>query len=106
MPHGDFQLTHRQLVWLALGAIGPGAVAGVVFIRCLSAVPAGRGSVLTLFEPLTALAIASYVWGESLGTSGMFGAAAVLVSGYFVIRNGTAPLSETVSVAEANPNLG
>jgi DME family drug/metabolite transporter len=96
VPHGAWTIAPVGFAWLVAGALGPGAIAGIVFVRCINVVPAGRASVLTLIEPLTALAIAALVWGESLGIRGLLGGAAILASGYFVVRESGPPQGEAV----------
>jgi drug/metabolite transporter (DMT)-like permease len=86
VPGHAFALTHGAMVWLLLGALGPGALAGIVFIQSLSRVPAGHAAVLTFVEPVTALFIAAWVWGEPLGVNGYVGALAVLGAGYLAVR--------------------
>jgi drug/metabolite transporter (DMT)-like permease len=102
VPHGGWVLSPVGFAWLLAGALGPGAIAGIVFVRCIRVVPAGRASVLTLIEPLTALTIAALVWGEPLGMRGLFGAGAILASGYFVVREGSPRLSEAVYATLSN----
>ena len=86
MPSGGWTLSASGALWLVLGALGPGAIAGVVFAGSMRAIPAAHTSVLTLVEPLTAITIAVLSWGESLGTAGLAGGAAILSAGYLVVR--------------------
>jgi drug/metabolite transporter (DMT)-like permease len=87
-----------------LGALGPGALAGVIFMRSLAVVPAGRAAVLTLVEPLSAIALAALAWGETLGALGLLGALGILFAGYRVVREprGTEPTIAS-GLATADP---
>lgn len=86
VPQGGWALSTSGLGWLLFGALGPGALAGVIFMRSLAKVPAEHASVLTFVEPLSALAIAALAWGESLQMSQLGGGAAILLAGYLVVR--------------------
>jgi DME family drug/metabolite transporter len=86
VPQGGWALSTSGLGWLLFGALGPGALAGVIFMRSLAKVPAEHASVLTFVEPLSALAIAALAWGESLQMSQLSGGAAILLAGYLVVR--------------------
>jgi drug/metabolite transporter (DMT)-like permease len=86
VPQGGWTLTATGLSWLLLGALGPGVLAGVIFMRSLTIIPAAHASVLTLVEPFTALVIAAIAWGESLEVTQLIGGAAILMSGYVVVR--------------------
>jgi drug/metabolite transporter (DMT)-like permease len=85
MPEGGWSLSPYALTWLLAGSLGPGALAGVVFMRSLAVVPAAQASVLTLVEPFSALAFAALVWGEPLDASRLTGGAAILAAGYLVM---------------------
>jgi drug/metabolite transporter (DMT)-like permease len=86
VPSGAWNISLPALGWVVLGALGPGALAGVVFMRSLAVVPAGRAAVLTLVEPLAAITLAALAWGESLGVLGLLGAGAILFAGYRVVH--------------------
>jgi drug/metabolite transporter, DME family len=70
---------------VALGSLGPGALAGLFFVWGLRRVPASRASTLTLLEPLVAVLIGVGVYGESLGGHGIVGGALILVGAGLVI---------------------
>ena len=98
MPSGGWTLSASGALWLVLGALGPGAIAGVVFAGSLRGIPAAHTSVLTLVEPLTAITIAALSWGEALGPTGLAGAAAILGAGYLVVREARpAPLTGAIA---------
>ncbi|MCA9521882.1 MAG: DMT family transporter [Myxococcales bacterium] len=71
---------------LALGALGPGALAGLIFLRGLDRVGASRAAVLTFLEPLVAVAVGIFVWRERLTLNALVGALIVLGAGLFVAR--------------------
>ncbi len=70
---------------VALGAVGPGALAGIVFTWGLRRVQASHASTLTLLEPLVAMVLAAFVYHESLGTAGAAGAALILAGAAIVV---------------------
>jgi drug/metabolite transporter (DMT)-like permease len=86
VPSGAWVLPATALPWLLLGAIGPGALGGVVFMRSLASIPAAHAATLTLLEPVTALLLAALVWGEQLSALGLLGAVAILAAGAWVVR--------------------
>lgn len=86
VPHGAWSISWHGLSWLVLGALGPGALAGVVFVRSLRVVPAAHASVLTLVEPFAAIGIASLAYAEALAPSALLGGAAILLAAYLVVR--------------------
>jgi len=91
VPAGGWVIGTASLAWLVLGALGPGALAGLVFMRSLAAVPAAHASVLTLVEPLTALVFAVFVWHEPLDLSALVGGVAILIAAYLVVREARTP---------------
>jgi len=86
VPTGSWTVSLGSAAWLVAGAVGPGALAGVLFVRALSRVPAARASVLTFIEPLTAVTIASLAWGQPFGMHSLLGGGAILLAGYWVMR--------------------
>jgi drug/metabolite transporter (DMT)-like permease len=60
-------------------------------MRSLVGVPAAHASVLTLVEPVTALAIAVFAWREPLDVTGLAGGAAILTAAYLVVRQAVPP---------------
>jgi drug/metabolite transporter (DMT)-like permease len=58
----------------------------VLFMRSLARVPAAHASLLTLMEPVSALAIAAVAWGEVPSALGLLGGLAILLSGVWVVR--------------------
>ncbi len=70
---------------LALGSIGPGAIAGLVFVWGLRRVPAAHASALTLLEPFVAVMIGIAVFGEALTLAGAVGGILVLAGAALVV---------------------
>lgn len=103
VPQGGWHVSTGALGWLVAGAIGPGALAGIVFVRSLKQVPTGRAAVLTLAEPLTALGVAALVWGETLGAGALAGAALVLGAAYLVVRDAASARVAPTRIAEPLP---
>lgn len=99
VPSGGWSISPSGLAWLVAGAVGPGAAAGVLLVRSLRHVPAGRAAVLTFIEPLTALVVATLVWGESLGLHALAGGAGILAAGYLVVRE-DAPAPEEAALSK------
>jgi drug/metabolite transporter (DMT)-like permease len=87
VPAGGWVLPPAALPWLVLGALGPGALCGVLFMRSLARVPAAHAATLTLIEPVTALLLEAIAWREGLPLPGLFGAAAILAAGAWVVRD-------------------
>jgi drug/metabolite transporter (DMT)-like permease len=86
VPAGAWVLPMAALPWLLLGALLPGVLGGVIFMRSLAQVPAAHASLLTLMEPVTALGIAALAWGEWPSAAGLVGAVAILGAGAWVVR--------------------
>ncbi len=68
-----------------LGAVGPGALAGLVFVWGLRRVPASHASVLTLLEPFVAVLLAAAFLGEVLGAVQMSGGLLILAGALLVV---------------------
>jgi drug/metabolite transporter (DMT)-like permease len=75
----------RALGVVALGSLGPGAMAGVCFLWGLRRVPASRASTLTLLEPLVAVLIGIGVYGETVRLAGIAGGALILFGAGLVV---------------------
>jgi drug/metabolite transporter (DMT)-like permease len=88
VPPGGLAVGAAPLAILAAGALVAGVGANLLFFRGLAVVEAGRASVLTLLEPLVAVAIGWFVWGEVPGPLAGAGAALLLTGAYLVIRRG------------------
>ena len=86
VPHGAWGALHlRSALVLAGGAIGPGALGGVMFVWALRTVPAAHASTLTLLEPLVTVIVAVVLVGEQLAWVSWLGAALILVGAASVL---------------------
>jgi drug/metabolite transporter (DMT)-like permease len=74
------------VLWVTVGAMLPGAFAGLLFAKGLPRAGAARASVLTYLEPLVSVAIGALVWGESTGPLAVVGCALVVLAGVIVSR--------------------
>jgi DME family drug/metabolite transporter len=82
-----------RALWLVAGALGPGALAGWLFVRALPTVGATRAAVLAFLEPLVAVGVGWAVWDERLGTASIAGALLVLSAGLWVTRRARSPVA-------------
>jgi len=71
---------------LAAGATLPGAFAGVLFVAGLQRIGAARAGVLAFAEPVVAVCVGAFVWGEPLRPLSALGGALVLAAGIHVAR--------------------
>jgi drug/metabolite transporter (DMT)-like permease len=74
--------------YLAVLSIGPGALAGLVFVWGLRRMPAAHASTLTLLEPLIAVLAGALVFGEELGPRSVVGGALILGGALAVMTAG------------------
>jgi drug/metabolite transporter (DMT)-like permease len=84
----------RGMATLVLGALGPGALAGVAFLVGLRRIPASHASTLTFLEPLVAVLVGVLVFREPLGLWGILGSVGILVGGILVVTDRPAPAAE------------
>jgi len=75
------------LAVLAVGGLVCGALPTVLFYAGLRRIPASQASVLTLMEPLVAVAVGVVVWGEALSGLGVLGGACVLAAAGWIARD-------------------
>ncbi len=85
VPPGAWAAAPGAMAIVALGSVGPGALAGLVFTWGLRRIQASHASTLTLLEPLVAMMIAAIVYDERLGSGGFVGAALILVGALAVV---------------------
>ncbi len=74
-----------SVVVLVLGALGPGVTAGLLFVWGLRRVPASHASILTLLEPLVAVATAAVFLDQRLGSAQIVGGLLILAGSVTVI---------------------
>ena len=70
-----------RLVWLVLGALLLGGVAGLVFTRALQVIGSARATMLAYLEPLVAVLVGILVWGERHSLVSLVGGALILFAG-------------------------
>ena len=68
-----------------LGALGPGALGGLLFVWGLRRIAASHASVLTLLEPFVAVLLAASVMGEKVGMIAVVGGALILGGALLVV---------------------
>lgn len=83
---------------LVLAGLGPGALAGVLFIRGLAHTDASRASVLMLLEPVVAVVVGILAFREWPGGAAFGGAALVLIAAHRVLSSASRPPAATQSV--------
>ena len=76
--------------FLTLASIGPGALAGLLFVWGLRKMPAAHASTLTLLEPLVSIVTGAALLGEPLGPHSVAGGVLILAGSLTVM---TAPVS-------------
>lgn len=86
VPSGGMTPGSSPLSILISGALLIAVLGGWLFLRGLNRVPASHASVLSLIEPVTAVAVGALAWKEVPGPWGMAGACVVLASAWRVVR--------------------
>jgi drug/metabolite transporter (DMT)-like permease len=86
VPTSEYALvSHHALAIVMLGALGPGALGGLLFVWGLRRIAASHASVLTLLEPFVAVLLAAAVMGERIGIVSVFGGALILAGAVLVV---------------------
>jgi drug/metabolite transporter (DMT)-like permease len=86
VPISDYAaVSGRSLAYVLGGALGPGALGGLLFVWGLRRVPASHASVLTLLEPFVAVLLATLVLGESVGRLPILGGVLILAGAAVVV---------------------
>jgi drug/metabolite transporter (DMT)-like permease len=78
----------NALMVVLLGALGPGALAGLLFVWGLRRVPASHASVLTLLEPFVAVVLAAAMLGQNIGALPVIGGLLIIAGALAVVTNG------------------
>lgn len=86
VPSGGLMPGSTPLLILISGALLIAVLGGWLFLRGLNRVPASHASVLSLAEPVTAVAVGAIAWKEVPGPWGIVGAGVVLASAWRVVR--------------------
>lgn len=71
---------------LALGGVGPGAFAGLLFVWALRRIPASHAMTLTLIEPLTAFVVGFAALRQPVSAVSFGGGALILIAAWLVLR--------------------
>jgi len=78
-PLHELSKLDARATWILIGGgIGPGALAGIIFVWALRRVRAALASTLTLLEPVVAVGIAVFWLGERITPVSWLGASIVL----------------------------
>ncbi|AKU99461.1 membrane protein, putative [Labilithrix luteola] len=86
VPPSEYgKATPAALGVVLAGAVGPGAICGLMFVWGLRRVPASHASILTLIEPFVAVVLAALVLQERLGTVQIVGGLLILAGAFVVI---------------------
>ncbi len=71
-------LDPRAFGYLLFGALGPGALGGLLFVWGIRRIRASHAATLALLEPLVAVIVAAMVMNQSLSLAAMIGGALIL----------------------------
>lgn len=79
VPPSEYGAVSREALGVVtLGALGPGALGGLLFVWGLRRIAASHASVLTLLEPFVAVLLAAAVLGEPVALVSLAGGALIL----------------------------
>jgi drug/metabolite transporter (DMT)-like permease len=84
-PHEYALVSRHALTVVTIGALGPGALGGLLFVWGLRRINASHASVLTLLEPFVAVLLAAGMMGESVGIVALTGGALILAGAVLVV---------------------
>lgn len=86
VPASEYALVSPHALGIVmLGALGPGALGGLLFVWGLRRVAAAHASVLTLLEPFVAVLLAAALMGERLGIVACCGGTLILAGAILVV---------------------
>ncbi len=86
VPTSEYALVSRHALGIVtLGALGPGALAGLMFVWGLRRVAASHASVLTLLEPFVAVVLAAAMMGERVPPVAACGGLLILAGAILVV---------------------
>jgi drug/metabolite transporter (DMT)-like permease len=86
VPTAEYALVSRHaLAVVMLGALGPGALGGLLFVWGLRRIAASHASVLTLLEPFVAVLLAAALMGERAGFVAFCGGSLILTGAILVV---------------------
>ncbi len=95
-PHEYALVSRSAFVVVLLGALGPGALCGLLFVWGLRRIAASQASALTLLEPFVAVVLAAAIMGEHVGLVSVLGGILVL-AGALLVVTGPVPGTNTTS---------
>lgn len=81
---GLLAIEARDVPYLLVAGLGPGALAGLAFLRGAALVGSAKAAVLAFVEPLVACLVGFFVFGERLSAWSLAGGALVLTAGIVV----------------------
>jgi drug/metabolite transporter (DMT)-like permease len=97
VPGHEYALVSSSALRVVLlGALGPGALGGLLFVWGLRRVAASHASVLTLLEPFVAVLLAAAVIGERVGPVSLVGGILILAGAVLVVT-GAVPATSTTA---------
>lgn len=86
VPTAEYALVSRHaLAVVMVGALGPGALGGLLFVWGLRRIAASHASVLTLLEPFVAVVLAAALMGERAGFVAFCGGCLILTGAILVV---------------------
>jgi drug/metabolite transporter (DMT)-like permease len=86
VPAGALAATSSSaLIVVFLGALGPGALSGLMFVWGLRRIAASHASVLTLIEPFVAVVVAALFLSQPLRFGELIGGALILLGAVLVV---------------------
>jgi drug/metabolite transporter (DMT)-like permease len=96
----------HAVTFLAIAAIGPGALAGLAFVWGLRRMPAAHASTLTLLEPLVSVLLAAWALGERVAAPAVLGGALILAGAVTVMMQAQAPAGTAGSPGRQGAKIG
>lgn len=86
IPNGELSMGWKPLALLIACGLLPGTIGGLLFVEGMRRLPASRAGILTLIEPLVAVAVSIWLWHERPGPIALLGAVIILIAAYRVMR--------------------
>ena len=97
VPAAEYGLVSAPAIGIILlGALGPGALGGLLFVWGLRRVPASHASVLTLLEPFVAVVLAAAFLGQSVSRVAMTGGVLILGGALLVMSAAPRPVPRKI----------
>jgi drug/metabolite transporter (DMT)-like permease len=99
-PSAWAEINPRAVAYLAIVAIGPGALGGLAFVWGLRRMPAAHASTLTLLEPVVSLVLGAVVLGERVGAWAILGGSMILGAAVLVMTQSRETMVADEQLAE------